>query len=49
MYCMVPFELGAGALRRRGAFVWQGNVYMGLAPAIDLVVGLYGTFLKEKL
>ena len=49
MYCMVPFELGAAALRKRGAFIWGGNVYMGLAPTIDLVVGLYGTFLKEKL
>ena len=49
MFCMVPFELGAGALKRRGSFIRDGFVFMGLEPTVEIVVALYGTFLKEKL
>lgn len=48
-YAVVPLEFGEGGLRRRFCFVRRGNVYLTNSCATDLVVNLYGAFLKDKL
>lgn len=36
-------------LRKRFCFVRKGNVYLNISCASELVVNLYGSFLKTKL